>query len=114
MDRRIKSRVVLLALTVLALYAFRLEHTPPHLHRDEVMFALQAQSIASTAHDLEGRRLPLYFEMRAIGEHVWFHPALVYVTASFLKVLPLSEEAVRFPSTVIGVIDLLLLYFVAR
>src|SRR3954451_23222555 len=114
MDRRIKSRVVLLALTVLGMYAFRLEHTPPHLHRDEVMFALQAQSIASTGRDLAGRRLPLYFEMREMGEHVWFHPMVVYVTALFLKVLPLHEQTVRFPSTVIGVVDVLLMYFIAR
>jgi 4-amino-4-deoxy-L-arabinose transferase-like glycosyltransferase len=114
MERRIRTPVVLFALAVLGLYSFRLEQTPPHLHRDEVMFALQAQSIAATGHDLEGRRLPLYFEMRAMGAHVWFHPILVYVTALFLKVLPLEEWAVRFPSTIIGLIDVLLMYFIAR
>jgi hypothetical protein len=38
MQRGTRTRLVLLALAVLGLYAFRLEHTPPHLHRDEVMF----------------------------------------------------------------------------
>ena len=113
-ERRAQVCLVLLALSVFAVYAFRLEHTPPHLHRDEMMFALQAQSIAATGHDLEGRWFPLYFEMRLIGERVWFQPILVYVTALFLKVLPLSEQTVRIPSTVIGVIDVLLLYFIAR
>src|SRR4249919_502230 len=113
-ERRAQVCLVLLALSVFAVYAFRLEHTPPHLHRDEMMFALQAQSIAATGHDLEGRWFPLYFEMRLIGERVWFHPILVYVTALFLKVLPLSEQTVRIPSTVIGVIDVLLMYFIAR
>ncbi len=113
-ERRAQVCLVLLALSVFAVYAFRLEHTPPHLHRDEMMFALQAQSIAATGHDLEGRLLPLYFEMRLIGERVWFHPILVYVTALFLKVLPLTEQTVRIPSTVIGVIDVLLMYFIAR
>jgi len=114
MERGTRTRLVLLALAVLGLCAFRLEHTPPHLHRDEVMFALQAQSIASTGRDLEGRRFPLYFEMRAMGEHVWFHPIVVYVTALFLKVLPLDEQVVRIPSAVIGVIDVLLMFFIAR
>ena len=113
-ERRTQVCLVLLALSVFAVYAFRLEHTPPHLHRDEMMFALQAQSIAATGHDLEGRLFPLYFEMRLIGERVWFQPILVYVTALFLKVLPLSEQTVRIPSTVIGVIDVLLMYFIAR
>jgi 4-amino-4-deoxy-L-arabinose transferase-like glycosyltransferase len=114
MERRTRTRLVALALAVLALYSAKLEHTPPHLHRDEVMFALQAQSIASTGRDLEGRAFPLYFEMRALGERVWFHPVLVYVTAAFLTVLPLTEWVVRLPSTIVGVSDVLLMYFIAR
>ena len=39
-ERRAQVCLVLLALSVFAVYAFRLEHTPPHLHRDEMMFAL--------------------------------------------------------------------------
>src|SRR6266550_4063067 len=99
-----RLRIVLLALAAFGLYAVALEHTPPHLHRDEVMFALQAQSLASSGRDLDGRLFPLYFEMRALGEHVWFHPVLVYVTALFLKVFPLTESVVRLPSTVVGTI----------
>ena len=105
---------MLLALALWGLYAVQLAHTPPHLHRDEVTFALQAQSIAATGRDIEGRAFPLYFEMRALGEHVWFHPVLVYLTALFLKVLPLTETVVRLPSTLVGVIDVLLMYFIAR
>ena len=114
MEHRTRIRLVILALAVTALYGFRLEHTPPHLHRDEVMFALQAQSIASTGRDLEGRWYPLFFEMRAMGEHVWFQPVLVYFTALFLKVLPLDEQVVRLPSIAVGLIDVLLMYFIAR
>ena len=94
-------RVVLLALAALTLYGVWIEHTPPHLHRDEVMFALQAQSIASTGRDVEGRVFPLYFEMRSLGEHVWFHPVLVYFTALFLKVLPFTEAVIRLPSAIV-------------
>jgi 4-amino-4-deoxy-L-arabinose transferase-like glycosyltransferase len=106
--------LVLMAVAVLVLYTLGLEHTPPHLHRDEVLFAVQAQSIVSTGRDIEGRAFPVYFEMRALGEHVWFHPALVYLTALFLTVLPFTEWVVRLPSAVIGVIDVVLLYFIAR
>lgn len=114
LDRGTRTRLVLLALAVLAIYGVRLEHTPPHLHRDEILFALQAQSIASTGRDVEGRVFPLYFEMRALGERVWFHPVLVYFTALFLKVLPFTETAIRLPSVIIGGIDVLLMYFIAK
>jgi 4-amino-4-deoxy-L-arabinose transferase-like glycosyltransferase len=103
----------LLVAAVLSFYSLKLEHTPPHLHRDEVMFALQAQSIASTGRDLDGHVLPLYFEMPTLGDHVWFHPVLVYVTALFLKVLPLNESVIRLPSVVIGMIDVVLMYLIA-
>lgn len=113
MDRGTRTRLLLLALVILTIYGLRLEHTPPHLHRDEVLFALQAQSIASSARDIEGRILPLYFEMPALGDHVWFHPVLVYFTALFLTVLPFTETVVRLPSVVIGTVDVLLMYFIA-
>jgi 4-amino-4-deoxy-L-arabinose transferase-like glycosyltransferase len=108
-----RTRLALLIVGVLSFYSIKIEHTPPHLHRDEVMFALQAQSIASTGHDLDGRTLPLYFAMATLGEHVWFHPVLVYVTAFFLELLPFNGAAIRFPSAVVGAVDVLLMYFIA-
>ena len=113
MERRTRTSLRLLVLAVLLVYGVKLEHTPPHLHRDEVMFALQAESIASTGRDLDGHVLPLDFEMPTLGERVWFHPVLVYVTALFLKVLPLNGSVIRLPSVVVGTLDVLLMYFVA-
>jgi 4-amino-4-deoxy-L-arabinose transferase-like glycosyltransferase len=110
------SLIGLAALTagVLLVYGVKLDHTPPDLHRDEVVFALQAQSIASTARDVEGRRLPLYFRMPALGDDIWFCPILVYVTAAFLKILPLSETAVRLPSVCIGALNVALVFLLTR
>jgi 4-amino-4-deoxy-L-arabinose transferase-like glycosyltransferase len=99
---------------VLVMYAWRLDFSPPFLADDEAMFALQAQSIATTGHDLSGRFMPLYFQMGPIGETSWFHPALVYFTVPFLTLLSFSEATVRFPSAVIGVVDTLLIYLIAR
>ncbi|HMF96029.1 MAG TPA: glycosyltransferase family 39 protein, partial [Vicinamibacterales bacterium] len=62
---------------------------------------------------IDGRRLPLYFEMRLLQEHVWFQPLLVYATAAVLKVLPASQSVFRFPAVAVGMIDVLLMYFVA-
>lgn len=107
-------RVVVLAAVVLILYGAGLEHTPPHLHHDEVLISLQAHSIATTARDFEGRLLPLYFHMPQVEERAWYQPAIVYFTALFLLVLPWTEGAFRFPTAVVATIDVLLMFFVAR
>lgn len=103
---------LLLALT-LVLYAVRLDYSPIYMHDAEVQFALHARSIAATLHDSNGNFLPLYFRMPAIGPNVWFHPMLVYFTAVFLKVLRFSEWSVRFPSAVVGTVNVALIYLVA-
>jgi hypothetical protein len=114
MDRQSLLRLVLFALAVQVLYALGLGHTPPHLHRDEVDIALQAHSLSTTGRDLDGRLLPLYFRMHNLGPNVWFHPLIVYVTAVFLWFLPFTEAALRFPTTVVATLDVVLMYFVAR
>jgi len=101
---------VLIGLAVFCLYAARLAYSPAYLHHDEVFFALQAHAIASTAHDVRGRLLPIYFQ---VSDEVWFQPAAVYLTALFLKILPLSEWSVRLPSVVIGTADVVLMYLIA-
>jgi 4-amino-4-deoxy-L-arabinose transferase-like glycosyltransferase len=106
--------LALLAACVLALYTIALGRAPIYPHEAEVLFALHAHAIATTLHDANGRLLPLYFQMPAIGENVWFHPMIVYTMAPFLTVLPLSEAAIRLPSVLVGLVDVVLVYFVAR
>lgn len=100
-----------LVLAVVALYATRLAYAPPPLHRDEVVVARQAQALASTAHDLNGRFLPLYVRVR---DDAWLPPVAVYLTVLVLKILPVSVWAVRLPSALVGVLDVILLYAIAR
>ena len=72
-----RARALVLAAVVLAaaiLYTTGLNRVPTLLSTDETAFALQAHAIATTAHDANGRFLPLYFQMH---ENVWFHPVLV-------------------------------------
>ena len=101
-------------LSVFALYAIDLGRAPIYLHDAEVLFALHAHSIATTAHDTNGRLLPLYFQMPSIGENVWFHPAIVYWMAPFLALLPTTEWAIRLPSVFIGLLDIVLIFLVGR
>jgi 4-amino-4-deoxy-L-arabinose transferase-like glycosyltransferase len=106
---------VLLLSAVLLLYGTGLTHTPPHLHRDEVTIALQAHAIATTGHDRGGRLLPLYFRMDDLTEqHNWFQPQIIYLSALFLQLLPVTEASFRVPTVFVGALNVLLIYFVAR
>ena len=95
-----------------ALYTTRLGDAPPYLIHDEAQGALQAHAIATTAHDLSGRFLPLYFtEPEFVAGR---DPLLIYVTALGLKVLPFTEAGTRTPTALIAVLDLVLMFFAAR
>jgi 4-amino-4-deoxy-L-arabinose transferase-like glycosyltransferase len=113
-SRRLNRNVVLsmagLALGVLSLYTWGLGRTLP-LHYDEVYFAIHAHAIATTGHDANGRLLPVYFEATSGS---WFQPAVVYFTALFLKVMPLSETTLRLPTVVVALLDVILIYFIGR
>jgi 4-amino-4-deoxy-L-arabinose transferase-like glycosyltransferase len=104
----------LLLVAACALYAIDVGRAPIYLHDAEVLFALHAHSIITTAHDTNGRLLPLYFQMPSIGENVWFHPVIVYWMAPLFAILPLTEWAVRLPSVLVGMVDLTLIYLIAR
>lgn len=98
-------------LTAALLYTARLNRVPPFLGTDETAFALQAHSIATTLHDERGRFLPLYFQM---FENVWFHPALVYAMAPILAVAPPAPFAVRLPTVIVALCNILLVFVLAR
>ena len=106
-------RIVPLVGVAVLLYAPHLGSAPVYLGQDEVFFGVTAHSIASTAHDINGRFLPLYFQWPGRIPAVWFQPIPVYFTALFLKALPLSEWSIRLPTLVLGLADIVLIYLVA-
>ena len=77
------------------------------LSPDEVIIAVDTHSLATTGRDVEGRFLPLYFNIQMQGEdrRGWFTPVIFYLSALFLKVLPPSELAVRLPTACLGILD---------
>src|SRR5207245_11681427 len=83
----------LISLGTFVLYAARPRgRAPIYLHDAEALFALHAHAIATTGHDMCGRFLPLYFQMRPIGANVWFHPVIVYISALIFKLLPFRSS----------------------
>jgi 4-amino-4-deoxy-L-arabinose transferase-like glycosyltransferase len=111
-DRRIEATILAAVLLAAAiLYTARLDRVPPFLSTDETAFALQAHAIATTAHDQNGRLLPLYFQ---VFENVWFHPALVYCMAPVLAVVRPMAWAVRLPTVVVALASIFLVSALAR
>ena len=112
MSRRALIIALLLAVSAAALYTTRLSTAPQYLARDEIGFGRQAYAFATTGKDLDGNSFPLFFGEPAY--HVGRDPLLIYATAALLKFVPLSDVAVRLPNALIGVLDVLLMFFVAR
>jgi 4-amino-4-deoxy-L-arabinose transferase-like glycosyltransferase len=107
---------------VIGLYTFRLGDTPPYIGLDEAHFGVHAQSLAASARDLNGSLLPLFISLAdSAGDQpelpwgtTWYHPLGFYLIASVLTVLPLAEWAIRLPFALLGVLNLVLIYAVAR
>jgi len=108
---RVVGIAACIAVPVFLLYGTRLGYSPIYLAHDEAIYALCAHAIATTARDVNGHLLPLYFY---IGGNFWDTPIGIYSMALFLKVFGVSESIIRTPSAVIGTLDVVLVYFVAR
>ena len=63
---------------VLLIYARRLDVAPPALLPDEAVAIRQAESVAQTGRDLDGRRFPLFFHLH---DNVWTQALPVYFMA---------------------------------
>jgi 4-amino-4-deoxy-L-arabinose transferase-like glycosyltransferase len=91
------------------LYFHRLDYVPPYLAHDEIIFSLHGHAIATTWHDVNGRLLPLFFQ---VTTGYWATPVAIYTTALLLKIAPLTEVVARTPSVLAGALDVALVYLV--
>jgi hypothetical protein len=107
---------VAIAGATMGLYAWRLGGAPIYLSPDEAIIAVDAHTLASTGRDVHGRLLPLFFQIQLPGESRmgWFTPIIFYLSALVLQVLPLSEGVVRIPTMIVGVTNVVLMYFIGR
>lgn len=107
--------VVLVALAATALtaivYGGGLAHSPLYLTKDEVSYAIQSDAIANTGHDVNGNRLPLFFQEP--GFDIGRDPIYIYATAALLQVQPLNARTLRLPTVVAGALAVGLVVLVA-
>lgn len=106
-----KVHLIILLIIIAILYGSFLDEVPVHLNQDELGFSLNAYSIAKTGFDENGRFFPLYFWHLRV---MYSTPIIVYLTALFLTVFPLSEMTIRLPSVVLGLINIILVFFLAK
>lgn len=78
---------------------------------DEVMTSLNAFSLADGLCDINGERLPLYFDTWAIGGQ---SPFATYLTALSVKILGKNLFAIRLPALVFSILGFIALYLFAK
>ena len=103
--------LVCVALATVLLYAWRLDESSLPRQPDEMSGARQARSIATNGRDPDGRTLPLYFHAH---DDVWLPPVPVYVMALFLKLSAMSGKATRLSAVAVGVLDVVLMFVLAK
>jgi asparagine N-glycosylation enzyme membrane subunit Stt3 len=105
-----KTLLLLICFLGLILRIYDLSNNPNGLYSDEASVGYNAYSILKTGADEHGVRMPIYF--RAFGEYK--HPVYIYSTVFSIAIFGLNEFAVRFPAVVIGVLTILLTYFLTK
>lgn len=103
--------LIFILIPIALIYVVFLQKVPVYLNQDELGFSLNAYSIAKTGFDENGRFLPLYFWHLDV---MWATPIIAYLTALFLLVFPLSETSIRLPSVAIGLLNISLIFFLAK
>lgn len=84
---------------------------------DEATFGTHAASIAATGRDLTGAKLPVFLlasdPLVVDGPRLlWYQPVLLYAIAATLKIMPLSEWAIRLPNALMALISIALVYVI--
>jgi 4-amino-4-deoxy-L-arabinose transferase-like glycosyltransferase len=102
-----------------ALYFHALKSVPVVVAVDEARFALHAHSLVTRGTDLAGNRWPLFFHITdplnpATDSDTWWQPALFYLVAGVFRFAPPAGWSLRLPTTILAVVNVMLMYLVAR
>lgn len=109
-NRKIKIALLILIILAAVLRIYKLDQFPPSLTWDEAAVGYNAWTIASYGRDEYGKFLPTFFRSFADDKH----PVHIYITAIFVKLFGLNDLSVRLPSACFGVLNVLLLFFLAK
>jgi 4-amino-4-deoxy-L-arabinose transferase-like glycosyltransferase len=100
--------VIIVAASFLRLY--KLDQVPPSLSWDEVDVGYNAYTIAYWGKDEWGVRFPIVFK----SFEDYKHPVHIYLTSLSVLLGGLNDFSVRLPAAIFGVLNVLLIYFLAK
>ena len=107
-----KIHIFLIAIVILAAFLrlYKLDSVPPSLNWDEAAFGYNAYTIANWGKDEWGNSFPLVFTSFKDDKH----PVIVYITAIFVRIFGLFDYSARFPTAFFGVLNVWLIYLLAK
>src|ERR1051325_4839170 len=88
----------------------KLKEIPPGLNQDEAVNGYDAYSLFMTGRDHHGHPFP-FAGLESFGD--WVPPLLTFVTAPAVGLLGLRVEVVRGVTAALGVLAILVVYFLA-
>lgn len=115
MNNFIKKNIYLLIFLFILLFSglltfYKLDTNPPSLDWDEVSIGYNAYSLLKTGADEYGNKLPL--SIRSFDDYK--PPVYIYLTVPSVLIFGLNEFGVRFPSAVLGIFTVALIYFLVK
>lgn len=106
-----KSGLLFILILAAFLRFWQLGNNPPGLTWDEAAWGYNGYSLGLTARDEFGRFLPFDY-LESFGD--FKPPVYAYLTVLPVKIFGLNEFATRFPSAFLGVLTVLLTYFLVK
>lgn len=97
-------------LAALIVYTHHLTVSPVHLNQDEMLNGVDGYSLRHTGRDELGHFLPLY----VWRSEMYAPPMMRYWVAFFLFFMPLNEFTLRFSTVFVGMLNIMLIYYLAR
>ncbi|MBI2018517.1 glycosyltransferase family 39 protein [Candidatus Daviesbacteria bacterium] len=110
MTKQVKIFFLLIILISAILRFYKLDVIPPSLSWDEVANGYNAYTIANWGKDEWGKVFPLTFKSFEDDKH----PVHIYFTALSVKLLGLSDFSTRFPAALYGVLNVVVIFYLAK
>lgn len=102
--------ILLLVIVGIGLRFYKLDQIPPGISWDEAANGYNAWTIINYGRDEFGKDFPVYFTSFRDDKQ----PVHIYLTAPFVFLFGLNEFGTRFPSALLGVLNILLIFLVGR
>jgi len=107
-----KTKIIFIFICLLAAFLrfYKVTEFPAGVNADEAAYAYNAYSLLKTGRDEHGESWPVHLKSFAD-----YKPAgTTYILLPFIKILGLSETALRIPSALFGVISVIILFFFVK